>query len=1286
MHLPPSYLKLACALSLLLPTVMRAQQPGDFDPVFGIDGIGQIFLPTQLDFSESSFAISRDPSGAFRIAFTTQQQGNGGTQLHTVQMFDSGGQNPAYGTSGIQSISVDTEFPCKLTGFRNIVGATSLSTAAGLVASLQHEESAELVILKNGGVLHAKHLHPDTRILGLHSANTVEVMAFGSKQEDAGRVGFVDNYKIADGAALSSAFPKLTPAFLGHEGEVSSGEWFSEVAAITSYSFIVGSRLNTRHLALGTARFPTGERKLIVQQQAPVFPAQGNSLVTLDLPSLDESVPAAVNTDAVREHLVHMEAPQGGGSATRLWHSGERDTEFSLPQDYLPPRTETGLLEDRLLRSIVSHGSHYMQVRKQKRTDGGLQLQLVRFDWAGNPDTTLGPDGKKIVLLNSLHSIDAAIPFGNHLYLVGTRLQSSQRQIVVLKMLLQNPLPDPPSIVIQNAPSPQIIDVGGVAEFSMTATQSATTPQVPLRYYLNFGTERSQTKLDGNLVLGHDGMLSNSRPRVLAMSMGATDGIKTVTSPLAVTMRRPPYLSSPMQSSYQVLRGQFLAINPAMNGGTPYHSQWVKVGSGTSLNVPIVPENEPNPPRQSFLITSAKPQDAGIYEFQFSNPDGVSQVYQTEIVVLNDPTITSTSGNQLAAVGEQTALWAVAISGYPTIKNTWKKNGKAIPSDSEGNIEYMAVQVRNAGTYQVTARSAAGVARAEAMELAVVDTSPKFQVGKLGARTSLRLSAAGKGVQYEWFKGDQSLVGSARHQGATAKNLLFSALEANDQGLYTCRVTGHGRILNVPFELILVDAKPELTPLTLPSARVAHGYQAQLAVTPAANLFAVTGLPKGMKVHKQTGQISGVPRRAGTYRLQVVAVNPVGRSKSQRFDLEVLPLAASMRGRLHRSDDITQTPHFGAFTVFVSPSGAVTAKVPFSNLQGKRHTLRHRGTFHQDPVYQNALITGHRSAAIPKSSGYRGSDNLILDEAGVAWEIGLVGPHDEELYEAYLTGSSCPKQQDSEFAGTYNLAAVDHQATSEDEPSSYSYARVRISQSGAMTLAATLSDGSRLTHAQYVSPQGMAMLGTFLYQNQGLHSMRLTFAQHASGSPERRFATANALWSRTATQAPTRSNDYPNGFSQRPQWSGSIYLPPGEADRGPLLFDAPERPNNLFGNLTTDSSSNRSTVANLTRNHTASSIDPGPDYSDRIASTRFHPRTGAFQGVWIWNELNDLTGNLTLRRKIPFKGLVVHDHQSTAIQGLGHGNLPAETTYSNKNGQTIQKSVSRSCSIRLGID
>lgn len=211
-------------------------------------------------------------------------------------------------------------------------------------------------------------------------------------------------------------------------------------------------------------------------------------------------------------------------------------------------------------------------------------------------------------------------------------------------------------------------------------------------------------------------------------------------------------------------------------------------------------------------------------------------------------------------------------------------------------------------------------------------------------------------------------------------------------------------------------------------------------------------------------------------------------------------------------------------------------------------------------------------------------------------------------------------------------------------------------------------------------------MGSFLYLNKGLHSMRLTFAQHSSGRPERRFATATALWSRTPNPAPARSNHYPNGFSLRPQWAGSIYVPLSGGNLGPLMFNAPERPNNLFGYLTTAPFFTRNTVADLRRNHTASSIDPGFEYSDRIASTRFHPRTGAFNGVWIWHEIGDLTGLQTFQRKIKFKGLVVHDHQTTIIRALGFGSLPAQTTYTNTKGQSVQKSVIRSCGIRLGID
>jgi hypothetical protein len=1242
---------------------------------------GSLVLPEGLEIDGSRFTLDRLGEGNLVLAFTAVDSQSSTPLLVTSQIFEGGLFRSIYGNAGFQTVTMSGNGIGEVVAQRYVGSSSTPPTGAVTIVAVQKGDDVEFVLLREDGTVRSRQTHVGVKVKGfaVHEGNTVT--AFGSRQTDQGWVGFVDDFWLSDGSWYRARFPRLTPELLEPEGVVDSGTWASEVSAVSLNA-------DAGNVGVGSVTLPGGGRQVLFHRPSvPGYPAGGSSIAKFDLVAGDLSFPKVVSVDGVREHLIHLESPAGGGAPFRVSRLGELDAEFSLPADRLPAMTETGLLEDELMLGFVYRGSRYMQVRKQRRADGVVQLEFVRFDWAGNPDLSLGADGKKVVSFGALRSIEAVRASGQHLYVVGTDLGTDQMlRLVAFSVWLLPDEAEAPLVQISGTPDNMVLNVGEELSVDVLAEQGDSAEEIPLRYFASqqagFATSNwGPSSLQSGVQIRHDGVLTSARARVQAMSVRASNGVRVAGVPLTVTMRRPPFYSSSIPAVHQVLKGQPLRITLPMNGGLPYLSKWVKLGSGETLALEPLPESESHSIVQEFFIANVKPEDAGVYQFQFSNPDGVAEVMETEVLVINDPSLIGTSGSRLMAVGEQDSLWVTATSGYPSIRYSWTKNGKRIQETEPGHIEFESVQLRDAGRYRAVARSAAGTVRSPTLELAVVNTGNQLGVARVGSRVALRVAAAGDGLVYHWYRGEQLLTESSSLAGVESGTLRFSAVEAGDAGEYRCQVSGHGRTLEVPFELVLVNDRPTVLTQTLPPADVARWYTTQLEVATPASRYMVSGLPKGLKVNSSTGEISGMARRAGRYRLRVVAVNPVGRSRSQQLILDVRGLGEGLVGEFRRADDIRSTPNFGVFQAHVTRTGAFSGRLVYSDLDGRQFTLKQRGVLSETTFGPEVLISPRSPLGLPISRGYEGYQSLSFQGGQLVWEVHLGRRGSEEFETVELTGSHCPKQSDALFAGSYNLAGIDREVQSGDEPFGYSFARVQVSRRGAVRVAAVLSDGTRLSEAGTLNAQNHLVLGRFLYGNSGRHAARLNFSMEGEDELAGRKVMAGGIWTRGATNSPKKDNHYPNGFDLRLAWAGGIY-DVGDVMQGRLLMGASEVANNIEGNLSTGEGLQRRTLATLTRRNRAETIDAGMNFQDEMKRVQINPKTGTFRGVWRLVD-EDESGGIRTREDIPFSGLLVSDGVSGAVQGLGFGRLRATTIFNDALGRTIDKQVLRGAQVEM---
>src|SRR5262245_25727720 len=261
-------------------------------------------------------------------------------------------------------------------------------------------------------------------------------------------------------------------------------------------------------------------------------------------------------------------------------------------------------------------------------------------------------------------------------------------------------------------------------------------------------------------------------------------------------------------------------------------------------------------------------------------PGSVGQPYTEtltakKVVALNPPTgddVQATWSVESGSLPQGITLSPTGVlSGTPTAEGSFQFVAKAQSGSTSATATY-TLAIRQ----PVTVSSPFASAQGSRAEVGIRFGVTAIATGGTGAYTwTLASGALPAGLALNAASG--AIAGSPLNAG----NYAFALTATDAEG----RVATANAALNVAPRLAIRTAK-------LKTARVGHAYQAKLAtgggVRPVA--WKLRGkLPAGVRFAKAPGTLTGTPRRAGTFRLTVQAVDGLGAKAQTKLVLAVRP-------------------------------------------------------------------------------------------------------------------------------------------------------------------------------------------------------------------------------------------------------------------------------------------------------------------------------------------------------------------------------------------------------------
>jgi ELWxxDGT repeat protein len=619
--------------------------------------------------------------------------------------------------------------------------------------------------------------------------------------------------------------------------------------------------------------------------------------------------------------------------------------------------------------------------------------------------------------------------------------------------------------------------------------------------------------------------------------------------------------------------------------------------------------------------------------------------------------ITSQPLAAVVKLGEPHTLSFTADQAVTSVQ--WYQNGTAISGATSPSYTISGAVAEDAGLYYASCSNADAAATTASAKIVILESSAQ-PVGVIAGST-LRLSVTvhGTGVSYQWKRGNVSLSDDgSRVVGARSASLVINDVVSTDAGNYYCKVTISGASGESHRQAVSFVTQPVVDPTPPPSALVSGAFDWQLAATQSPSLFLVKRLPPGLRYDPNSGRITGHPNRVGTYRVQVVAYNIVGKSETQTFEITVDPLpdylSGSYFGEITRNTELNFNLG-GSVTLQTDQRGTLSGKM---NLAGK--IVRFRGRL-------NASPTGTSSASI-----------AIPVRGTAAYQFDIT--FDPNLHSADGTlsrnGQSVSFRTDRNvwhsranpnhlYSGRFN-SGLDLSNThngNEIYPQGHGYTTMQVSTNGKARIVGHAGDGARFTVSTIVSHEGTIPLFAPMHRNHAsLHGIQAI--QPAGAAPEYSDTLINGTiyWIKKPN-AKASGRSYPNGF---PRVAVATYggkwtaTKPGEMLLG---IDDSGEPNAKLDTF-------YGTLPNLTNHFTLT--DRHKAIFDRTTNTHrasvlFNARLGTFRGSFHTTDTHPLRPERVLSRKAILTGVIVPQWN----RGYGQFTISALPTINHPSPNTV---------------
>lgn len=611
------------------------------------------------------------------------------------------------------------------------------------------------------------------------------------------------------------------------------------------------------------------------------------------------------------------------------------------------------------------------------------------------------------------------------------------------------------------------------------------------------------------------------------------------------------------------------------------------------------------------------------------------------------PVITLQPVSQLVAVNAPITTFNTAATGSPPVTFQWKKNGGTLPGATGSAYSVLNAQLSQAGKYTVMATNPTGKDTSGIAELGVVDTSPGAAQVPVGGTVFFTLSTAGNGLAYQWRKNGSPLSNGPRINGATAAKLTISSLVIGDTDTYDCVVTGPGGVLAGGPRTLTVLLPPVVNAVPPPPTMVGSDYSHTLSASNMPVKFNVIGLPKGLSLNSSTGLISGRPQASGTFNLQITASNAAGTSLVWLGTLVVQAIPSGAVGSFQAmvGRDASVNDSLGGRLEFTTTSlGACSGKLTLG-----------KNTYSFSSRLGTAYATSPQfSVSIPRPALPDAEIDFTLNPAlqTISGTIGTGGPAAPlNGWRQVWNNSTRPA---SDLVGYYSIG-LDVQGGDVGNsaiPQGTGFLTCSVAIDGRLTFTGKTADGTSVTTATFLGPNGESLLYQTVYSHTGSVLGTLLLTPDGAAAFNDNTFTGTVSWLRKPQPVTARS--YQAGFGPVSLAAYGKYLAP---DSKGVILGLPASTGTaqlLFASGGVEASAINPDVTAFTYTDTFS-VDmpsPGSPQNPGKATLTIEKSTGLVGGRFV---LVDLAG--TVVRNVRFEGMIIRPASGTR-KAFGFFNLP----------------------------
>lgn len=672
---------------------------------------------------------------------------------------------------------------------------------------------------------------------------------------------------------------------------------------------------------------------------------------------------------------------------------------------------------------------------------------------------------------------------------------------------------------------------------------------------------------------------------------------------------------------------------------------------------------------------------AGTHELEFAYVKDASGKAGSDSVWLDqfsqDPvfTIPDLASRRLLPAGSGVTLEVshTGISSPDTYQ--WRLNGKPIKGAIGSQLVLTNLQGSQAGTYDcVLSSTVNGISMSRtgpAHVIAIVDVRDSLTVVQAPGKAAFKAVAYGQNLRYQWRKGLTDMTDEKKQA------LDLGSLQYFHSGDYICDVmdVDDNKVSAGRNVLRVYDKGPRITHTgDLAPAVLSGPYSFQVDydsdVRRAPVSFKAVGLPKGLVIHKTTGEIYGVPDvwSSTPFKVVITATNGIEPHSVETRILvsNIESKTGTFTGLIPRHPTLNQGLG-GRLDVVVSNTGTHSGTLVLGQ---SKYSFKDRVRTALTPVTFEVKPDADSSFSISRGKETPLLVSFTVNDAGtLTGEVKLGGS--SQTFTGWKAPWSKAQPADS-LAGTgspvglYNfeldlLPAHDGEA---NVPQGLGFGSFTLDRNtGAALLVGKLADNASFTSSTLAGAQGQLLLYSPLYATAMPGSLAgVLDIQEAVPADDNRL-TGSVTWWRPAFAAAAKERLYPAGFADLVtlKIDGSRYVAPvsGSLPLGLTAAGSDKiRLNFLGGGIGSPAPAPDLSQMTLLTSGKTTAVGGNP----RNTSLTIIPGKGTFSGSFTLEDLDPLDPRppdkaTKLKRTVNWQGLLLR-HSTEGWKGGGFFILP----------------------------